>query len=93
MTSVLFFGICDYLGKINEIDLAGRRNTDSAVLTPRISETITLSRPCAPDNFSSYAFSIALSKLSATASSFENTWHADSERLTAEGKLELFPNH
>ena len=32
------FGICDYLGKFNEIDNESRRNSASVVLTPRLGE-------------------------------------------------------
>ena len=42
----IVFGICDYLGKINEIDFdESRRNTASVVLTPRVSENVTQPRP------------------------------------------------
>ena len=51
----IVFGICDFLGKSNEIDLGGRRSTASVVLTPRVSEAVTLSRPKAADNFSTCA--------------------------------------
>ena len=84
------FGICDCLGKVNEIDLESRRNTDSVVLTPRVSENVTQSRLYAADNFSSCA-PIAEGNLFARASSFENTWLADSERSTAEGTFRLSP--
>ena len=86
----LVFVICVYLGKINEIDIESRRNTTPVVLTPRISETVALSRPCAADNFSSYT-STAAGHFFARTSSFETAWRADSERLTAEGNLRLFP--
>ena len=39
----------------DDIDLEGRHNTASIVLSPRVSDTITLSRPYAADNFSSCA--------------------------------------
>ena len=45
------FGICDYLGKINEINLESRQHAASVVLTPRVSETVTLSRLYAADKF------------------------------------------
>ena len=35
----IVFGICDHLGKINEIDFESRRNKASVVLAPRVSET------------------------------------------------------
>ena len=87
----IIFGICDYLGKIDEIDLESQRNTASVVLTPRVSETVTLSRPRGADKFSSCA-QTAEGNLSARASPLENTWHTDSERSTAEGNLQLFSN-
>ena len=37
----IVFGICDYLGKIVEINLESRRNTVSVVLTPSVSENVT----------------------------------------------------
>ena len=46
------FRISDGLLKIHEIDFESRPNTASIVLTPRVSETVTLSRPYAADNFS-----------------------------------------
>ena len=49
------FWICDNLGQINEIDFESRQNTAAVVLTPRVSETVTLSRRYAADNFSSCA--------------------------------------
>ena len=85
------FGICDYLGKINEIEFQSPRNTASVVFTPRVSVSVTLSPPYAADNFSSCGL-IADGNLSARASPFENAWHADRERSTAEGNLGLFPN-
>ena len=87
----IVFGICDYLGKINEIDIESRRNNASVVLTPRVSETATLSRLHAADKFSSCG-QTAEGNFSARASPFEITWHADSERSTAQGNLRLFPN-
>ena len=45
------FGICDYLGKINEIDLESRQHAASVVLTPRVSETVTPPRLYAVDKF------------------------------------------
>ena len=50
-------GICDYLGKINEINHESPRNTTSVVLTPRVSENVTQPRPrpCAAENVSSCA--------------------------------------
>ena len=56
-----------------------QRNTASVVLTRSVSANVTQSRPNAADNFSSCA-PIAEGHFSARASSFENTWHADSER-------------
>ena len=41
---------------------------------------------------SQVALVIGEADLSATASSLENTWHADSEKSTAEGNLRVFPN-
>ena len=38
------FIVCDHLGKIYEIDVESPQNTASVVLTPRVSETVTLSR-------------------------------------------------
>ena len=91
MTSVFFTRICDYLGKIKKDELESRQDSPSVVLTPRVSETVTLSQPHAAGNFSSCA-SIAARNLSAIASLFENAWHANSERWTAEGNLWLRPN-
>ena len=69
-----------------------RRNTASVVLTPRVSETATLSRPhAADDNFQTCA-QTEEGNLLTRGSPFENTWHADSERSTAEGNLRPFPN-
>ena len=80
-------GICDYLGKIDEIDLERRQNTASVVPTPRISETATVSRACAADNFTSHA-GIAEGNFSTRASAVEGAWHACSAR-SAEGNLRL----
>ena len=79
----IVFKICDYLGQMHEIVFESRRNTASVVLTPRVSETATQSRPHAADNFSICA-PIAEGNLFARASSFENTLHADKERSAAE---------
>ena len=68
-----------------------RPNSASVVRTPRVSETVILSRLCAADLFSSCA-PIAEGNFLARASPFENTWHAVSERPTAEGNLWLLPN-
>ena len=86
MTSLLciVYGLCDYLGKINEDDLESRQNTAS-VLAPRVSETATLSH-----NFSTCAW-IAQGNLSARASTVEGDAHAHSAR-SAEGNLRLIPN-
>ena len=51
----IVLGICDHLGKITGTDLGSRQNTASVVLTPGVSETVALCRPCAADNFSSCA--------------------------------------
>ena len=59
----IVFRIYDCLRKIHEIDFESRPNTAAIVLTPRVSETVTLSRPCAADNFSSCA-SVAEENLS-----------------------------
>ena len=85
------FGICDHLRKITYIDLERQRNTASVVLTPRILETLNLLRQHVAETFSSYACK-AEANLSARTLSFEHVWHADSERLTAEGNLQLVPN-
>ena len=45
-----FRNLC-FLGKINGIDLESRHDTASVVLTPRVSETVTLSRLYAADKF------------------------------------------
>ena len=71
----IVFGICDYRGKMKEIDFESRRSTASVVLTPSVSENVTQSRLYADDNLSSCA-PIAEGNLLARASSFENTWHA-----------------
>ena len=39
----IVFGICGYVGKINEMDFGSRQNAASVVLTPNVSETFTLS--------------------------------------------------
>ena len=49
------YGICDSLGKINKVDLESRRDSASIVLTPRVSDTASLSRANAADNFLKYA--------------------------------------
>ena len=84
----IVFGICDHLGKINKDDLESRQNTTSVFLTPRIPETVNLSRPYAAENFSSYVCT-AEESVPARTLSFETAWHADSERLTAEGLLAI----
>ena len=61
------------------------------VLSPRVSETVSPSRPHAADNLSSCA-SVVEGNLLARASSFESAWQTDSERSTAEGNLRLSPN-
>ena len=66
-TSVLFSIFCDQLGKMNEIDTESRQNTASVVLSPRISDTVTLSRLLAANIYSSCA-SLAEVNLSARAS-------------------------
>ena len=38
----IVFGICDYLGKVNDIDPESQRNTVSVILPPRIPETFDL---------------------------------------------------
>ena len=86
----IVFGICVCSGKTNEIDLENRRNTASAVVTPRVSENVAQSRPYAAEQHSSGA-PREEENLCARASSFKNTWPADSERSTAEGNLLLLP--
>ena len=61
------------------------------VLTLRVSETVSPSRPHAADNLSSCA-SIVEGDFLARASPFESAWQADSERSTAEGNLRPSPN-
>ena len=78
MTSDFLNGICDNLGKIDKDDLESRRDTTSIGLTPSVSETITLSRPFAADNFPCYASTGG--NLSARASTVESEWLADSAR-------------
>ena len=41
----IVFRICDYLGKIDVIDLESQRNTASVVLPSRVSENLTQPRP------------------------------------------------
>ena len=67
--SCIVVGFCDYHRNINDMDLEGRHNVASVVLTPRVSETNTLSRPYAAGNFSSFAVT-ALENISARASLF-----------------------
>ena len=88
----IVFGICDYLGKINEIDFESRRNTALVVLTRRVSENVTQPRPrpYAAENVSSCA-PMAEGNFLARSSLLENTWHAYSERSTAEEILLLLP--
>ena len=50
----IVFGICDYLGLINEIDLERQSHSSSVLLMPRILETLNLSRPFAVENVSTY---------------------------------------
>ena len=90
----IVFGICDFLGKINEIDFdESRRNTASVLLSPGVSENVTQPRPrpCEAEHVSSCA-PIAEGNLSARASPLENTWHAYSARSTAEGNFLQLPN-
>ena len=61
---------------VDEIHLESRRNAASDAVALRVSETATLSRA-----------QTAEGNLSARASLLETTWHADSERSTAEGNL------
>ena len=82
----IVFGMC--LFWFWKIDLESRRNTASVVLTPRVSKKVIRSRLYAAGNLSSCA-PVAEVNLCARASSFENTWPADSERSTAEGNLLL----
>ena len=86
----ILHGICDYFGKIIEIDLESRRRTASVLLTPRVSETASLSRASAADNPSNYAW-IAEGDLSARASIAKSVWFVNSAR-TAEGTSWLIPN-
>ena len=51
------FGTCDYLYKMNEIDLQSQRNTASIVLIGRVSEDLTQPRPCVAENVSREASS------------------------------------
>ena len=88
---IVFSEFCNYLGKIDEFDLESRRNTASVVCSPRVSETATLSRHYAADNFSSCA-QASEGNFLAGASPFEIIWHAYVERSTAEGHLLLLPN-
>ena len=39
------FGICDYPGKLSEIDVESRRNSASFVLTPSLGERHSASTP------------------------------------------------
>ena len=89
----IVFGICDYLGENNEIDLESRRNTASVVISPRVSENVTQPRPQphAAENVSSRA-QIAGGNQLARASPLENTWHAYGARSTAERNFLLSPN-
>ena len=84
------FGICDYLGKINEIDLESRRNTASVVLTPRFSETASPSRASVADNLADYAW-VAKEHFSARAPTVESDWFANRARA-AEESLQWIPN-
>ena len=90
----IVFGICDYFGKINEIDCdESRRHTASVVLAPRVSENVTQPRPrpYATERVSSCA-PMAEGNHLARASPLDYTWHAYSARSTAQGNLLLFPN-
>ena len=40
----ILFGICDYLGKIHEIDVESQRNTASVVLPPRTPRSVSTVR-------------------------------------------------
>ena len=42
----IVFRICDHLRNFDEIDRGSRRNTASVLLTPRISETQSVSTVC-----------------------------------------------
>ena len=86
----ILHGICDYLGKISKDDLESRQDSASIVLTPRVSETASLSRASAVDNLSDCAL-IAEGHFSARASTVESDWFANSARA-AKGNLRLVPN-
>ena len=90
---IVFFGICDYLGKITETNLESQRHSASLFLLKE-SQRMSLSLdfpPYATENFSSCAL-IAEGNLLARASLWDNNWHAHSGRSTAEGHLLLLPN-
>ena len=50
----ILYGICDYLGKTKMDDFESRPDSASIVLTPRVSETASLSRASAADNISDF---------------------------------------
>ena len=62
-----------FFGRINKNDLESRQNTTSVVLTPRVSEIVTLSEGSAADNLSNHSW-IAEQNLSARTSTVESIW-------------------
>ena len=80
-------GICDYLGKIKQDDLESRQDSASIVLTPRVSETASLSRASVA-YFSVFAW-FAQGHFSARA--LQSDLFTTRARA-AEGNLRLIPN-
>ena len=85
----ILYGICNYLGKRQTDDLESRQDSTSIVLTPRVSETASLSRASAAGNLSDY-LRIAEGHLSARASTGKSDVFATSARA-AEGNFGLIP--
>ena len=84
----ILYGICNYLGKRQTDDLESRQDSTSIVLTPRVSETASLSRASAAGNLSDY-LRIAEGHLSARASTGKSDVFATSAR--AAGNFGLIP--
>ena len=84
----IIYGICNFLGKRQTDDLESRQDSTSIVLTPRVSETASLSRASAAGNLSDY-LRIAEGHLSARASTGKSDVFATSAR--AAGNFGLIP--
>ena len=88
MTSVFLTEFVNYLGKRQTDDLESRQDSTSIVLSPRVSETASLSRASAAGNLSDY-LRIAEGHLSARASTGKSDVFATSAR--AAGNFGLIP--